>query len=97
MRRAAKVDRNHGEIVAALRAIGCFVWDTSACGNGAPDLVAMRGGVWRAIEVKDGERPPSERKLTADQVKFHGQVAAHGGTVYVVQSVQDVLDIMGAQ
>jgi hypothetical protein len=39
VRRAAKVDANHGEIVKALRSAGCGVLDLSAVGNGCPDLL----------------------------------------------------------
>ena len=54
MRRAAKVDANHREIVATLRAAGCEVLDLSRVGGGCPDLLVYRTarGLLRLIEVK---------------------------------------------
>jgi hypothetical protein len=98
MRKAARIDRNQPEIVDALRAAGCAVAITSGAGDGVPDLVVARRarGDWRPtvylIEVKDGERPPSERYLTPDQKRFHGEFA---GCCYIAYSVTDALAIVG--
>lgn len=93
MRRAAKVDRNHSEIVKALRDAGCGVLDLSAIGHGCPDLLvhpptypSCRFAV--LLEVKDGLKSPSQRKLTPDQEKFH---AAWKGYIHVVTSVDEAL------
>lgn len=40
MRRAARVDRNHPEIVAALEKAGCLVQSLGQIGSGCPDLLA---------------------------------------------------------
>ena len=71
MRRAAKVDENHGEIVEALRSVsGVTVCSLAGLGFGCPDLlIGARGKTWLA-EIKDGEKTPSRRSLTADQVKW---------------------------
>lgn len=91
MRRAAKKDRNHTEIVDALRKAGCKVLDLGAVGNGCPDLlVKTQSEDLILLEVKDGKRPPSERKLNPDQVKFK---ALWGGSVEVVTSVEEALDV----
>lgn len=71
MRRAARTDSNHREIVQALRAIGASVWDTSGCGKGAPDLVCGFRGKNIAFEVKDGKKPPSARLLTPAEANWH--------------------------
>ena len=72
MRRAARQDANHREIVDALRKVGCVVHDTSALGGGFPDLVVQTpaGTSILLMEVKDGRKPPSARALTADQEEF---------------------------
>ena len=79
MRRAAKVDQNQSEIVAALRKIGATVQPLHGVGSGCPDLLVGYRGVNYLVEVKDGSKPPSARKLTPDQVEWHinwrGQVA----------------------
>lgn len=93
MRRAGKVDANQGEIVAALRELGISVQILSAVGEGCPDiLVGYKGGNY-PIEIKDGERPPSERTLTPQQKKWH---AEWKGTAYVANRLSDVLLIIGA-
>ena len=63
MRRyAARRDANEGKVVAALRAIGCSVIRLDAV-----DLLVGRAGQNWLIEVKDGSKPPSARKLTPAQ------------------------------
>lgn len=88
MRRAAKKDRNHPEIVNALRKAGCDVLDLGAVGNGCPDLLVRRGFCMLLMEVKDGKKPPSARKLTPDQVDFH---AIWGQVTFVVTSIDEAL------
>lgn len=73
MRRAAKVDRNQAEIVGYLRQLGASVQPLHSVGQGCPDLlVGWQGGNY-LLEVKDGEAPPSGRKLTPDQVAWHAE------------------------
>jgi len=71
-RRIAKVDANQAAIVAALRKIGCEVLSLAAVGNGCPDLLVLRpDGLLALVEVKDGNKPPSKRRLTRHQELFH--------------------------
>lgn len=93
MRRAAQVDRNQAEIVAALRAVGCSVVPMHAVGEGCPDLAVGRAGVSYWIEVKDGARPPSERRLTPAQVRWHAEW--RGKPPVVVTSVAEALAAIG--
>ena len=91
MRRAAKTDANHAEVVSALRAIGASVADTSQVGRGFPDLVAgYRGRNW-LIEVKDGAKVPSARKLTEDQIEFKAGWRGHWA---VVISAAEAIDLV---
>lgn len=72
--RAAKIDANQNEIVDALRKAGCTVQILSSVGKGCPDiLVASPTGYLVLMEIKDGNKPPSARKLTPDQVEWHGK------------------------
>jgi len=79
MRRAAKVDRNQSAIIKALRQMGATVQPLHAVGAGCPDLLVGFRGENVLIEVKDGDKSPSRRVLTEDQVVWHrgwcGQVA----------------------
>lgn len=89
MRRAARVDTNHAEVADALRAIGCTVESLAAKGQGVPDLLIGYRGRTILLEVKDGRRPPSERRLTEDQIKWHG--AWRGGPLAVVCDVESAI------
>ena len=71
MRRAARTDRNQTEIVAALRHLGASVEPSHAVGGGCPDLLVGFRNRTLLLEVKDGAKPPSERRLTPDQVAWH--------------------------
>lgn len=94
-RRAARIDANQPEIVKALRAVGACVQSLAAVGDGVPDLlVGMRGETF-LIEIKDGQRPPSERQLTADQIEWHA--GWRGGRCVVVGSVTEALAAIGVQ
>ena len=94
MRRAAKVDDNQGEIVAALRGVGASVELLHRVAGGCPDLLVGWRGQNFLIEVKDGAKPPSERKLTGWQQDWH---AAWRGSVAVVTTVDEALAAIGAK
>jgi Holliday junction resolvase len=93
MRRAAKVDANQEQIVSALRAAGVLVLSLAALGKGVPDLLCAFHGRLVLLEVKDGRKPPSARKLTPDQEQFHKGWA--GVPLHIVESPWDALKAMG--
>lgn len=84
MRRAAKVDANHSEIVTALRKIGATVTSTAAVGKGFPDLAVGWRGMTLLLEIKDGSKPPSARKLTEDERDWHDMWRGHAEVVNTV-------------
>jgi Holliday junction resolvase len=88
MRRAAKTDANQSEIVSALRKIGATVQPLHGVGEGCPDLVCGYRGRNLMLEVKDGSKPPSARKLTKDQVRWHEQWR---GQVCVVCNIEEAI------
>lgn len=90
MRRAARTDANEAEIVRAFEAFGCLVHDTSALGGGFPDLVVRAYDRVLLVEVKDGSKPPSARRLTPDQVAFQQR----GWVVHVVTCLDDVIALV---
>jgi Holliday junction resolvase len=92
-RRAARIDDNQPEIVRALRAVGATVEVSSAVGGGFPDLVCGYRGNTYLLEVKDGKKPPSKRKLTPDQVEWHDRWR---GQVAIVKSINEALNVIGA-
>ena len=89
MRIAAKKDRNHKEIVECFRRFGWAVHDVSQLKN-CCDLYVSKQGETIAIEIKDGELPPSARKLTEGEQKFKD---SWKGLYAIVIGVGDVLMI----
>jgi hypothetical protein len=73
MRHAARKDANHNAIAAALRQIGCSVHELHAAGDGVSDLLVGYRGRNVLIEVKDGDKPPSARRLTPAQMIFRAE------------------------
>ena len=90
MRRAAKVDDNHGDIVSALEAMGWLVWSTAPLGRGFPDLACFKAGRTVLIEVKDGDKSPSRRKLTSDEQSAHAEFRRAGIHVHIVERIADL-------
>jgi hypothetical protein len=80
MRRNAKVDDNQASIVRALR----------SAGKGCPDLLVYRADTLSLLEIKDGSKIPSRRKLTPLQVEFHKQWPVH-----VVNDIDEALKAVG--
>lgn len=95
MRRAAKTDRNQGEIVKALRGVGATVQPLHAVGQGCPDLLVGWRGINILIEVKDWNQPPSKRVLTDDQVEWHGGWKGQVAKVETVDAALAILEIWG--
>lgn len=91
MRRAARVDDNQMEIVLAMRAVGAIVRVITQ-GDGLPDLLVGYNGHTILMEIKDGNKPPSARKLTDNEQKFFDEWK--GGPLYKVESVDQALDIL---
>lgn len=92
MRRAAKVDANHEDVVKALRATGCTVQSLAAVGNGCPDLLVGKCNTTVLMEIKDGNKPPSKRKVKPGQEMWHAEW--RGAPVAVVLSIEDALRTM---
>ena len=65
-----RVDANQKSIVDALRAEGLSVCSLAGLGNGVPDLLIGANGRTFLAEIKDGEKCPSHRTLTPDQVQW---------------------------
>ena len=85
-RRAARTDRNHGEIREAFRKLGCSWLDLSAVGRGCPDALVGFAGLVRLVEIKDGSKPPSRRALRPLQRVFMDDWT---GGVSLVESIED--------
>lgn len=93
MQKFGKVDGNHKSIVDELRTIpGVSVANTSALGNGFPDIVVgFRGQNWM-FEIKDPEQPRSKRQLTPYELDFH---ARWTGQIAVVTTAYEIMRKVG--
>ena len=93
MRRAARVDGNQRQIVAALRAIGCTVQTLHTVGKGCPDILVGCRGTNLLMEIKDGQKPTSARRLTDDEAKWHEEWL---GQVIVVATIEEAIAAVDA-
>jgi Holliday junction resolvase len=91
MRYANRIDANQNKIVDALRKAGAVVRIISQ-GDGIPDLLVGYKGYTILMEVKDGDKVPSARKLTEAEQKFFDDW--RGGMLAVVNSVEEALEIL---
>jgi hypothetical protein len=89
-RRVAKVDANHAEVVIAFRKLGCKVLDIHQLKN-CSDLVVGKGCRMIFVEVKDGNKIPSKRKLTPGAQKFRDEWT---GLAVTVESLDDVMRVV---
>ena len=90
MRRAARRDHGEQDIVKAMRACGAFVKVIND--EGTFDLLCWYGGRTLLLEIKDGLKPPSARRLTDAEQKFHDEWP--GDNLYIINSVQEALDLL---
>lgn len=88
-----KVDENQKEIVAAFRKFGYSVAHTHTIGKGFPDIIVAKNLCTILVEIKDGKKAPSKRKLTPDEEKFHNEWQ---GQMVIIESVDDVVKFCNA-
>ena len=91
MRRAANLDQNHREIVAALTSIGATVQSLASMGGGVPDLLCGWRGINVLIEIKPGDKPPSARQLTADEREWHARWAGQVSVAETPEQAQEIV------
>jgi Holliday junction resolvase len=88
---ARRIDANQNEIVDALRKCGATVRVITQ-GDGIPDLLVGYNGETILMEVKDGQKVPSARKLTEAEQDFFNKWT--GGLLVVVNSVEEALEVL---
>lgn len=90
-RRAAKVDANQGGIVKALRDYGASVLIISQLKNCFDILVGYNGREF-IMEIKDGDKPPSQRKLSEGEQRFKDNWK--GSEYHIVLNKEQALKII---
>jgi hypothetical protein len=91
MRRNARIDANQNEIVKGLRVFGATVLITSQLKNCFDILVGYKG-VNYIMELKDGNKPPSQRKLTEGEQLFCDKWK--GGNYNIVTELSQAIEII---
>lgn len=91
MRRAARVDGNQKQIVDGLRRFGASVLITSQLKNCFDILVGYKG-INYIMEIKDGDKPKSQRKLTKGEQEFKDRWK--GGEYFIVESLDKAIEII---
>ena len=102
MRTRGRTDRNHTDIVRALRQAGCSAVSLASIGYGCPDVLVGYMGTCphchqslpmnMCLEIKDELAKPSERRMTALELEFHERWR---GPIAVVQSVTHAFRALG--
>lgn len=93
MRYAARVDGNQPEIVKGLRAFGATVTVTSQLKNAFDILVGYRGSLF-IMEIKDGDKPPSQTKLTEGELRAKASYEKVGVKYNVVYDLGQAIDVI---
>jgi hypothetical protein len=71
MRQSCRKDANHGPIKQIFLEYGFDAIDTAGYSGKMLDLLVTLGHhFFSFIEIKDGSKPPSQRKLTTDEKDF---------------------------
>lgn len=88
MRYAARTDANKDQIVSVLRAAGAYVYDLKL----PVDLLVGHNGITVLVEIKDGNKPLSARKLTKLQQDFFDNWT--GGPTAIVDNPEAALRLL---
>lgn len=83
VRKYAKKDLNHAEIVAFFRSLGCYVVDVANIPKFCDILVGIKG-INVLVEVKSGNSV-----LTPDERKFHLEWT--GARIFVIRDKKEAL------
>lgn len=92
-RRAARTDANQTAIVKTFRGLGWYVLIISQLKNCCDLIVSCKGRVV-AVEIKDGNKPESSRRLSEGEEKFKEEWQ---GEYALIESIDDVLRLHYAE
>lgn len=93
--RPSRRDDNESGLVLIWRQCGAF-WLPMPREAGFDGLLCFRG-VPYVVEVKDGNKPPSARKLTPRELEVKAALEARGVTYYVIETEDQALRLVGAK
>jgi len=93
MRHAARTDANQTQIIKAFRGLGAYVVPTHQLKGFCDCIVYFRGQTF-TIEIKDGSKPKSKKKLTPMEQECKEQVEARGCTYHIIETVEDAIKLL---
>lgn len=70
---------------------GVSVRSIHTIGQGIGDLILGYKGKNYLIEVKDGSKSASRKKLTPDEERFHKEWT---GQICIVENIDDIIDLL---
>ena len=86
-----RVDSNQKEIVKILRDKGASVCHLHEVCKGCPDILVGFRKTNYLFEIKNPDKPPSERRLTRDEEVWH---RVWNGQVDTVMAAYDIIEIL---
>ncbi len=92
--RKARKDNNHNQLVKTLTQLKIPFVDLSHVGGGIPDGIAYVRGRWEWIEIKNREWSYGKKGLNQNQLDWLQKYPC--ATVYVIESVEDVINLASA-
>lgn len=93
--RARRIDHNHNDVFREARQVGAEVLDLHALPGALDGLVGYRGVLY-LVEVKDGAKVKSKRKLTPAEIATVERFRLVGCPVLIVETSDDLLRGIGA-
>lgn len=88
-----KQDANSPELDRAARGVGAEVLEMPR-EAGFDRLIAYNGKLY-VVEHKDGEKPPSKRRLTPNEERVRDALARAGVDYHVVKDRAELLAVLG--
>lgn len=95
-RHAFRKDANHADIKGTLELLGAGIYDAASDGSPYDFLVFRRGQIF-IVEVKDGKKPQSARKLSVKEVRLHDLARQHGVDIHIIKTEDEALALLGAR
>jgi hypothetical protein len=93
--RARRTDSNHNDMLRLAREVGAEVLDLHALPGALDALVGYRGRLY-LVEIKDGAKVKSKRKLTTAEETTIARFRLVDCPVLVVETSDDLLRGIGA-
>ena len=95
MRLRSKVDANQKQIVKVLRGMGAFVLMTHQIKN-AFDCIAFYKGHIFIIEIKDGSKYESQRRLTPGEYETMTSIVEQQCDYHIIESVDQAINLLNS-